>query len=445
MVDRGSLEQASALVAAAQSADDALVVEIVGAEGHVDLVLGAARVPGVLRGQPSRLVHGVEYEVVVSVGDEHVGVCCVAVGGCRVAPGQVARVRFLGLDVAGRRLGPAPPAPALSGRLDEVAVADVVQLACVGRRDAVLELHTGAGTGVIHLHAGRAVYARCADGVGGERAFFTLVTARAGTFELRHVPAGSLAGSLENLDADTTWLLLEAMRRLDEGAVAGDGDDGAEHGVVPDARPATGDVNEVTNPMLPSLVARGLSFWSPSTSRLEAAMRALSSREASRDEERAAEPLLTPRGLRKHSQPPTAAEGPTTAAPTSAPTSSPQSTSSSQSRSSGPPLPSRATGRFARFFHELSETTGVRPATASLPPCDDSADTVDAAFDVDLATSECVAAALFDSDDGPVVDDDATARLRFASLRVPAAAAAIVAGPAERDTEVVRASRQPST
>jgi hypothetical protein len=417
MFARGVPDAVSDLVAGARSADDALVVEFVDDAGHVDLVFGAVRVPGVLCAAPAWLVEGTEHEVVVFVGDERVGVCFRVVVGCQASPGEVARVQFVGLDVAGRRLGPAPTSPAaLAGRLDQIGLTEVVQLACAGRRDAVIDIRTAAVDGVIMVRDGRAVYARCVDGRGGEEAFFALVSATTGSFELRH----TLAVPLENLAVDTTWLLLEAMRRLDAGPGGVLREDGA--GPAPgDGAPAptTGTSPSSTNTTTTSM----------STSVLRAAVESLAAAASSRDEEHVVEPILTPRDLRRHSQPPTAAPAqerfaPSSAvspcpaappAPTASPTPAAPPSADGSSRpttgpqaASGPPLPARATGRFARFFQELSEVDGVVPSTASLAPSDD----------VDVGTIERFASSLFDSDEGPAFEEETTMRLRFAALKV---------------------------
>lgn len=382
---------ASDLARVAQSADDALVVEVVDDEGHVELVFGSARVPGVLRDGPAFLVEGTEQEVVVFVGDERVGVCVRVVVGCRVAAGQVARVGFVALDVSGRRLRPTSSTPAaLAGRLDQVPLVDVVQLACAARREAVLEIRGAAGCdGAILLRGGRAVYARCTDGTGGEEAFFALLRLEAGTFELRHEPVHAL----ENLGADTHWLLLEAMRRLDEAA----------GGAVP-------VVDDSTEPTTPGLTGRR---EDPITMpRLRARSSVSSSIVSSRDEEHLVEPVLTPVDLRRHSVPPTreVVDG---------------------GSGSGPAgTTARTSGRFARFFDEVSQTTGVRPATTSLPPSED----------IDLVHTDGIAVELFDSEESPALDDDVTAKLRLPSLRVAATKV-----PSDRNSTVVRRSSRPTS
>jgi hypothetical protein len=251
---------------------------------------------------------------------------------------------------------------------------------------------------VILCSAGRAVYAATDAGAEGETAFFSLVGAGAGSFAVRY----GVTLAAENLGGDTTWLLLEAMRRLDE----------AGGGVVP------------------VLDDGGASSTSArATMRDVLASMPIGERAPSRDEEHVVEPVLTPRELRRHSQPPT----PPMTTPMTSAVNAP-APRSAPAAAEWPPLPSRATGRFARFFDELSEVTKARPTTTSLPPVDDLGGDDDDRVDV--------VAALFDSDDGPAVDDDATARLRFASLQVKLAGGDETG---ERDTEIVRSSRNLST
>ena len=397
---------------AAQSAEAVLVVEVVDDDGGVELAFSGVRVPGRIVVPPTTLIPGDEYEIVVAVAEERIGVAVRVVVGCAVVVGAAACVVFAGLDVAGRRLQSTPVVPpALAGRLDEVPLVDVVQLVCVGRRDAAIAVRCdGAevGGGVIFCRGGRAVFACGDDGSVGEAAFFALVAAPAGTFAVRY--GVDMIG--ENLGGDTTWLLLEAMRRLDEAA----------GGVVPvldDGNASSTMVQGATSTRSSSL---GVAASMPS---FEAAFAALAERPTSRDEEHVAEPVFTPRELRRRSVPPTSPVTWTSAigpAPTAR---------AAPVAAAWPPLPSRATGRFARFFQELSEVTPARPATSSLPPSDDG-----------RSDRGDVAAALFDSEDGPAVDDDATARLRFSSLQIRLAPSD---EPGDRDTEIVRPARNLST
>jgi hypothetical protein len=404
------------------------------------LAFADVRVGGRLSSEIRTLVPGAEYEVVVPVGDQAIGVAVRVIVGCSVVAGAAATVAFAGLGVAGRRLhSTPPPPPGLAGRLEEVALVDIVQLVCIGRRDAAIVVRSegaAGGGGVVFCRGGRAVFASGDDGTEGEAAFFALVAASAGTFAVRY--GVDMVG--ENLGNDTTWLLLEALRRLDEAAAAGVVVDhsyehaGAGGGPVVSRPPA-----------------------SAATSAFAAAHAGAA--EPAGDEEHAAEPLFTPRVLRRHTPAAAASTASSVGLRVAAPSATPSATASTSDASSmlpsmpaavvarrapveamWPPLPSRATGRFARFFDELSEVTRPRAATASLPPEDDiRRDAARVSEDEDRSD---VVAALFDSDDRSIVDDDATARLRIPSLpagRGPAD------GRAGCDTTLVRPSRPLST
>jgi hypothetical protein len=206
-------------VTASAPAADALVVEVQEPDGQVVLVLGRTRVAGLLRQTRPWLVEGTELDIPVLADEVAVGVVVRLLSGCRLERGAVARALFVGLDVGGRRLNPAPAAAAgLRGRLEEVALPDIVQLVCVGRREALIEVIVddvdGAACtgGVIAFRDGQAVLARLHDGSGGEPAFFALIGASQGRFEVHF--GRTVAGT--NLDTDTTFLMLEAMRRIDE-------------------------------------------------------------------------------------------------------------------------------------------------------------------------------------------------------------------------------------
>jgi hypothetical protein len=420
--DDGAAVRALSSVSA-RPADDALVLEFLDDAGHVELVFGDARVPGVVRAPPAWLVEGAVHEVAVLVGEEPIGVDVRVVAGAAVQAGQVARVCFLGLEIAGRPLRAATPAPGLTGRLEDVPLVEIVQLVCASRRDAVIELAGGVG-GVVACAGGRVVYARCEDGTGGDEAFFALAVGRRGSFAVEY-GRGVVAA---NVHADTTWLALEAMRRQDEaeGRVAS----------APTVSTSTASLDPFASlPPSPAVVVAASA---------EAAAVADDDRPATPT---ASRPPTSPERAGATAVPPPRPRGrPSPAVPLVPITSSSPSTSTSPPsprplpRPSGMPLPAQVQGRFSRFFEELTEA--LRSDALAAPPRAAGAATqavvrpvalearVEIDLDLDLEVDEVV-----DLDDelDAELDEDTTARLRFTSLRVP-----VPAGEDEAPTDIVR-------
>jgi hypothetical protein len=99
------------------------------------------------------------------------------------------------------------------GTLRQMAVPEIVQSLEMGRKTARVELvPTDGERGTIGVNEGRVVYAEC-GGIAGEAAFYELARHTEGFFRIRY---GDVSADT-NIDGSTTFLLLEAMRRLDEG------------------------------------------------------------------------------------------------------------------------------------------------------------------------------------------------------------------------------------
>jgi len=114
---------------------------------------------------------------------------------------------------------PAPAAAAgpaqqggVSGSLKEMPLPEIVQTLELGRKTATVEISFNDGlTGQIVFVEGQVVSAS-APGQDGETAFYALATPRDGTFHIRY----GQADGARNINNTTTFLLLEAMRRVDE-------------------------------------------------------------------------------------------------------------------------------------------------------------------------------------------------------------------------------------
>lgn len=104
-------------------------------------------------------------------------------------------------------------AAGVSGSLTEMSLPDVVQILANGRKGGRLQV-VGAKRGEIHFADGQVYDARCGS-LEGEEAFYALLTLREGTFSLdpSFVPAQRV------IHTSAEGLLLEGMRRLDEGLI----------------------------------------------------------------------------------------------------------------------------------------------------------------------------------------------------------------------------------
>lgn len=99
------------------------------------------------------------------------------------------------------------------GSLAEMAVSDVIEVLAKGRKTGALKLK-GTYTGDVWLDAGKIVHAACPPDASGQEALFRLLPLREGEFTFE---AGA-SPPLRSIDAATEWLLLEGLRRIDEGA-----------------------------------------------------------------------------------------------------------------------------------------------------------------------------------------------------------------------------------
>ncbi len=104
------------------------------------------------------------------------------------------------------------PDRGVRGTLDQLSVADLVQMIEMGKKSAVVDVWPDGGEiGRLEFDGGRALFASLGER-SAEDAFYALCAAESGGFHLVYqAPTGA-----QNLSAPTAFLLLEAMRRLDE-------------------------------------------------------------------------------------------------------------------------------------------------------------------------------------------------------------------------------------
>lgn len=105
-----------------------------------------------------------------------------------------------------------PPQGGVAGSLSEMSLTEIVQTLELGRKTATVAIQFADGvSGLIGFVSGQVTYARAGEQLG-EPAFYTLAAPREGSFQIRY----GEQQSDKNVDNSTTFLLLEAMRRVDE-------------------------------------------------------------------------------------------------------------------------------------------------------------------------------------------------------------------------------------
>lgn len=104
------------------------------------------------------------------------------------------------------------PTKGLSGTLEDFNLADIIQILNLGLKTAKVELYTGGDhSGTIYLRHGKVVGAETGE-LTGKKAFIEMIRWDSGTFQILH---GVTTDNL-NIKMDTTHLLLEAARTIDE-------------------------------------------------------------------------------------------------------------------------------------------------------------------------------------------------------------------------------------
>ncbi|MBN1947145.1 MAG: DUF4388 domain-containing protein [Bradymonadales bacterium] len=105
---------------------------------------------------------------------------------------------------------------AISGKIEEVPLPDLLQLFSTSRKSGVLIIHSNS-VGRIYLKEGRVLYSTLGDDleIPPEKAFFRILWWRQGMFVLEP-PVEEIDFPHEPLDLSTEGLIMEGMRQLDE-------------------------------------------------------------------------------------------------------------------------------------------------------------------------------------------------------------------------------------
>ena len=102
---------------------------------------------------------------------------------------------------------------AISGRLADLPLQELLQTLTLGGRTARVRIQGSIETGMVQVRTGHIVAAQYGSRTG-EEAFYEMVALDEGRFEARFVDDGK-----NNLSRSSDYLLLEALRRRDEGRV----------------------------------------------------------------------------------------------------------------------------------------------------------------------------------------------------------------------------------
>jgi response regulator RpfG family c-di-GMP phosphodiesterase len=126
----------------------------------------------------------------------------------------VAKMRQL-IDRKQRALGGGAAAKGVSGSLTEMGLPELVQVLWHGRKSCAVRLKTTRGAGEISFADGQIVDAKFA-GKRGEEAFYGMLVLKDGEFQIDN----TATTTERTIQVSPEGLLLEGMRRIDEGLVA---------------------------------------------------------------------------------------------------------------------------------------------------------------------------------------------------------------------------------
>ena len=98
-----------------------------------------------------------------------------------------------------------------SGQLAQFQLHEIVQLCCLGQRTGRMSVTKGDETGAIYFYNGKVLHAEC-GGLQGEDAVMQIIGWKSGQFAF----ADGILADRETIQTSWDFLLLEAMRKLDE-------------------------------------------------------------------------------------------------------------------------------------------------------------------------------------------------------------------------------------
>jgi response regulator RpfG family c-di-GMP phosphodiesterase len=102
----------------------------------------------------------------------------------------------------------------ITGQLENMPLADIVQTLSMGMKTAMVTLTESGDTGKLWFRDGKIVHAECGD-EDGEAAFFRMLRWSTGEFLIQH----GIKAPKDTIDTDPMFLVLEGMRRIDQDGV----------------------------------------------------------------------------------------------------------------------------------------------------------------------------------------------------------------------------------
>jgi DNA-binding response OmpR family regulator len=123
-------------------------------------------------------------------------------------PFEINEIRKLILNLIKERRG-------FEGKLFDLQLTDIVQMNCLGRVTTSLVITKDDHRGEIYFNDGEIVHAQC-DDIEGEKAFYTILGWQEGKF----VSNIGVVSPRETISSTWEHLLVEGMKRKDEGGVA---------------------------------------------------------------------------------------------------------------------------------------------------------------------------------------------------------------------------------
>ncbi len=127
-----------------------------------------------------------------------------------------------------------------SGEISNLSLVDMVQLHCLARNTALMEVSAPNRAGVIGFEEGEVVSASTEDGLAGTDAFLDMLSWTGGQFEtLNRTPAE------RNIEDSWESLLLEASDVISDAAARGAGSAEAPGSALTDDQPAATDIHTI--------------------------------------------------------------------------------------------------------------------------------------------------------------------------------------------------------
>lgn len=141
------------------------------------------------------------------------------------------------------------PETGFTAEIRSVNLADLIQLACLEGKERVLHVQSMSKTGKIFFSKGEIVHAET-EGLTGTDAFFEIMTWSAGEVMLSYGETGEIS-----IDMSWNFLLIEALRKIDEGREASRPSKTAEVLIVDDSSLISKALKKIFNEQLGVKVA----------------------------------------------------------------------------------------------------------------------------------------------------------------------------------------------